>query len=135
MRATTDSDGELRFDPVNKPGVSNLLNIYSALTGKTVDEILAGQSWRGYGDLKKELVGVTQEALAPIKANYNETPTDNLLRCVKSLDFFSLICLIMVAGSIISEELGFLGVLIISLLFVFIFYSKIILCFKKTLFC
>ncbi len=39
-----------------------------------------------------------------IKANYNETPTDNLLRCVKSLDFFSLICLIMVAGSIISEE-------------------------------
>ena len=46
MRATTDSDGELRFDPV--------------------------QSWRGYGDLKKELVGVTQEALAPIKKNYEE---------------------------------------------------------------
>ncbi|MDD6310878.1 MAG: tryptophan--tRNA ligase [Firmicutes bacterium] len=72
MRATTDSDGEIRFDIENKPGVSNLLNIYSALSGKTVEEILAAQNWRGYGDLKKELVAVTQEALAPIKANYNE---------------------------------------------------------------
>ncbi len=72
MRATTDSDGEFRFDPVNKPGVSNLLNIYSAFSGVSVDEILAGQSWRGYGDLKKELVAVTQEALAPIKKNYEE---------------------------------------------------------------
>lgn len=72
MRATTDSDGEIRFDIENKPGVSNLLNIYSALSGKTVEEILAAQNWIGYGDLKKELVAVTQEALAPIKANYNE---------------------------------------------------------------
>ena len=72
MRATTDSDGEFRFDPVNKPGVSNLLNIYSAFSGVSVKEILAGQSWRGYGDLKKELVAVTQEALAPIKKNYEE---------------------------------------------------------------
>ena len=64
--------GEFRFDPVNKPGVSNLLNIYSAFSGVSVEEILAGQSWRGYGDLKKELVAVTQEALAPIKKNYEE---------------------------------------------------------------
>ncbi|MCQ2546082.1 MAG: tryptophan--tRNA ligase [Clostridia bacterium] len=72
MRATTDSDGEIRFDPEAKPGVSNLLNIYSAFSGKTVDEIIANQQWRGYGDLKKELVAVTQEALAPIKKNYEE---------------------------------------------------------------
>ena len=72
MRATTDSDGEIRFDPENKPGVSNLLNIYSAFSGRTVEDILANQNWRGYGDLKKELVAVTQEALAPIKANYEE---------------------------------------------------------------
>ena len=72
MRATTDSDGEIRFDPENKPGVSNLLNIYSAFSGKSVEEILADQNWRGYGDLKKELVAVTQDALRPIKENYNE---------------------------------------------------------------
>lgn len=72
MRATTDSDGEIRLDPENKPGVSNLLNIYSAFSGRTVDEILADQQWRGYGDLKKELVAVTQEALAPVKKNYED---------------------------------------------------------------
>ena len=72
MRATTDSDGEIRFDPENKTGVSNLLNIYSAFSGRSVEEILADQNWRGYGDLKKELVAVTQDALRPIKENYNE---------------------------------------------------------------
>lgn len=81
MRATTDSDGEFRYDPVNKPGVSNLLNIYSAFSGTSVEEILAGQSWRGYGDLKKELVAVTQEALGPIKKNYEEIRhSDELIR-------------------------------------------------------
>ena len=81
MRATTDSDGEFRYDPVNKPGVSNLLNIYSAFSGVSVEEILAGQSWRGYGDLKKELVAVTQEALAPIRKNYEEIRhSDELIR-------------------------------------------------------
>lgn len=84
MRATTDSDGELLFDPVNKPGVSNLLNIYSALTGKTIDDILSNQNWRGYGDLKKELVAVTQEAMAPIKRNYNEIrESEELIRILK----------------------------------------------------
>lgn len=72
MRATTDSDGEIKFDPENKPGVSNLLNIYSAFSGRTVEEIIADQKWRGYGDLKKELVSATQEALAPIKKNFEE---------------------------------------------------------------
>ncbi len=73
MRATTDSDGEIRFDIKEKPGISNLLNIYSAFSGKAVEEIITeGAHWRGYGDLKKELVAVTQEALAPIKKNYEE---------------------------------------------------------------
>ena len=82
MRATTDSDGEIRFDPENKPGVSNLLNIYSALSGRTVEEILADQNWRGYGDLKKELVAVTQEALRPIKENYAEIRESDELKAV-----------------------------------------------------
>ena len=81
MRATTDSDGETKFDPENKPGVSNLLNIYSAFSGRTVEEIIADQKWRGYGDLKKELVSATQEALAPIKKNFEEIRhSDELIR-------------------------------------------------------
>lgn len=72
MRATTDSDGEIRFDPENKPGVSNLLNIYSALSGKSIDDIVADFAGCGYGDFKKELVEITKEALVPIKQNFDE---------------------------------------------------------------
>lgn len=72
MRATTDSDGEIRFDPENKPGVSNLLNIYSALSGKSIDDIVDDFAGCGYGDFKKELVEITKEALVPIKQNFNE---------------------------------------------------------------
>lgn len=72
MRATTDSDGEIKFDIENKPGVSNLLNIYSAFSGKSIEDIVAAFSGCGYGDLKKELVGIVQEALTPIKQNFDE---------------------------------------------------------------
>ncbi len=72
MRATTDSDGEIRFDIENKPGVSNLLNIYSAFSGKSIEDIVSAFSGCGYGDLKKELVVIVQEALAPIKKNFDE---------------------------------------------------------------
>ncbi len=80
MRATTDSDGEIRFDPENKPGVSNLLNIYSALSGKSVDDIAADFAGCGYGDFKKELVEITKEALIPIKQNFNEIRETEELR-------------------------------------------------------
>ena len=72
MKSTTDSEGVIRFDIENKPGVSNLLNIYSALSGESVDDLVARYAGSGYGDFKKDRVGITQEALAPIKANFNE---------------------------------------------------------------
>lgn len=72
MKSTTDSEGVIRFDIENKPGVSNLLNIYSAFSGQSVDDIVARYSGSGYGDFKKDLVGITQEALAPIKQNFSE---------------------------------------------------------------
>ena len=72
MRATTDSDGEIRFDIENKPGVSNLLSIYSAFSGRSIEDIVAEYAGCGYGDFKKDLVGITQEALAPIKKNFDE---------------------------------------------------------------
>ena len=72
MKATTDSEGVIRFDVENKPGVSNLLNIYSVLSGKTIEELEAAYEGKGYGDFKKDLVKVTAEALAPIQARYEE---------------------------------------------------------------
>ncbi|BCJ88438.1 tryptophan--tRNA ligase [Effusibacillus dendaii] len=67
MKAVTDTDNQIRFDPVNKPGISNLLTIYSLFSGETIpqlEERLAGQ---GYGTLKKELVEVVVNHLQPIQ--------------------------------------------------------------------
>ena len=72
MKATTDSDGIVKLDAENKPGISNLLNIYSALSEKTVAELETMYEGKGYGDFKKDLVEVTIDALAPIKQRYQE---------------------------------------------------------------
>lgn len=72
MRATTDSDGVIKFDPENKPGVSNLLNIYSVLSGISIEDLEKKYEGCGYGDFKKDLVEVTINALAPIKERFNE---------------------------------------------------------------
>ncbi len=72
MKATTDSEGIIRFDVENKPGISNLLNIYSVLSGKSIETLEAEYEGKGYGDFKKDLVEVTVDALAPIKARYEE---------------------------------------------------------------
>ena len=72
MRATTDSDGEIRYDIENKPGVSNLLSIYSAFSGKEIPVLEKEYEGQGYGTLKKDLVEVAVDAIAPIKKNYQE---------------------------------------------------------------
>ncbi len=72
MKSTTDSEGIIRFDVQNKPGVSNLLNIYSVLSGKSIDSIVNEYDGKGYGDFKKDLVDVTINALSPIRAKYEE---------------------------------------------------------------
>ncbi|MEG0923812.1 MAG: tryptophan--tRNA ligase [Anaerovoracaceae bacterium] len=72
MKATTDSEGIVKFDVENKPGISNLLNIYSVLSGISIPELEAKYEGKGYGDFKKDLVEITVEALAPIKATYEE---------------------------------------------------------------
>ena len=80
MKATTDSEGIIRFDPQEKPGVSNLLNIYSALTGEEIDSIVKDFDGKGYGDFKKALVEVTNDALKPIQQRFTEIrESDELL--------------------------------------------------------
>lgn len=72
MRSTTDSEGSIRYDIGSKPGISNLLNIYSAFSGLGVAEIEKKYDGRGYGDFKKDLVDVTVEAIMPIQHRYHE---------------------------------------------------------------
>ncbi|MCS7483855.1 tryptophan--tRNA ligase [Umezawaea endophytica] len=66
--AVTDAGREVVFDVVEKPGVSNLLTIYSALTGRAVPELEADYAGRGYGDLKKDLGEVFTEFVTPVQA-------------------------------------------------------------------
>ncbi|GGA70282.1 tryptophan--tRNA ligase [Pseudoclavibacter endophyticus] len=72
MRAVTDADGEIRFDRETKPGVSNLLTIYSVLSGTPIDGLEREYQGRGYGDLKKGLAEVVQSVFAPIRDRANE---------------------------------------------------------------
>ena len=72
MRATTDSEGSIKFDMKEKPGISNLMNIYSVFSGMEICEVEKTFEGKGYGDFKKELVQVTKESLTPIKEKYEE---------------------------------------------------------------
>ena len=65
--AVTDSGAEIRFDETEKPGISNLLTIYSALTGKAIPEIEAAYSGRGYGDFKGDLADIVVDFLTPFR--------------------------------------------------------------------
>ena len=75
-RAVTDSDGVVRFDAENKPGVSNLMTIYSTFTGKDLAAIEAEFAGKGYGDFKLAVAEVTADALAPVQAEYGRILAD-----------------------------------------------------------
>lgn len=84
MKATTDSEAVIRFDPVNKPGVSNLLTIYSVFAEKSMEELEHQYEGCGYGALKKDLVEVINEKLQPIQERFNDIRhSDELLRILE----------------------------------------------------
>ncbi len=65
--AVTDSGREVRFDPQAKPGVSNLLTIFSALSGRDVAELEASYEGCGYGDLKRDVADVFVDFVTPVR--------------------------------------------------------------------
>ncbi len=67
-RAVTDSDAEVRYAPEEKPGISNLLVIYHAFTGKSLAEAEKDFAGKGYGDFKVAVGETVADALAPIQA-------------------------------------------------------------------
>ena len=75
-RAVTDSETEIRFDPENKPGVSNLLNIISALSGENVDSICGSLDGQGYGALKNRAADCVVSALEPLQAEFKRLIAD-----------------------------------------------------------
>ncbi len=74
--AVTDTGREVVADPVGKPGVTNLLTIHSALSGRTVAQLEEHFAGRGYGDLKKELAEVVSDFVTPVRARTQELLAD-----------------------------------------------------------
>ena len=69
-RAVTDSDGVVRYDPANKPGVSNLIAIYHIFTGKSIEEVEREFDGQGYGVFKEAVGAAVADGLAPIQGEY-----------------------------------------------------------------
>ncbi len=74
--AVTDSDGLIKFDPVNKPGVSNLLTIMSCCTNESIDSIVARFEGKGYGEFKNAVADSVVTTLKPIQQKYKELLND-----------------------------------------------------------
>ncbi len=74
--AVTDTGREILFDPVGKPGVSNLLTIYSALDGRSVGELVEAYQGKGYGDLKSDLAEVVVQFVRPVQERTREYTED-----------------------------------------------------------
>ena len=72
MSATTDSEMCVKYDPENKPGISNLINIYASLTGETIKEVEEKFKNSNYGEFKKNVADVVCNFLEKIQERYNE---------------------------------------------------------------
>ena len=71
-RAQTDSDNAVRYDREAKPGISNLMDIFAALTDKSHEEIERAYAGQGYGTFKKDVAEATISVLEPIQKRYAE---------------------------------------------------------------
>ncbi|WP_030764316.1 tryptophan--tRNA ligase [Streptomyces sp. NRRL F-2664] len=70
--AVTDTEAEIRFDTEKKPGVSNLLTIYSTLTGESIAALEEKYAGKGYGALKTDLAGVMVDFVTPFQQRTHE---------------------------------------------------------------
>ncbi|HEY5154910.1 MAG TPA: tryptophan--tRNA ligase, partial [Acidimicrobiales bacterium] len=73
-RAVTDTESEVRYDPKEKPGVSNLLSILGACTGRSPEDLAGG--YTQYGPLKADTADAVAETLRPIQDRYAELAAD-----------------------------------------------------------
>ena len=79
MGATTDSEMSVRFDPENKPGISNLINIYASLTEMSISEIEEKFASANYGEFKRCVADVVCEFLTSVQEKYNDIINSGML--------------------------------------------------------
>lgn len=107
-RATTDSGREIRFDRESKPEVSNLMGIYSLMSGLSLPEVEARFEGQGYGPFKKELAERIVDVLEPLQQRYREIRSSGMLEEVlkQGAEKASVVADRVVAG--VKERMGFL---------------------------
>ncbi len=79
MSAVTDSDNSIYYDEENKPGISNLLTIYSSLTGLSMEETIKHFQNYNYGNLKREIADITVKKILDIQTKYNDIMNSGLI--------------------------------------------------------
>lgn len=79
MSAVTDSIGIVQFDPINQPGISNLLTIHSAISNESIADICLRFKDKGYGEFKKEVADVVCNELQMLQNRFNEIVKDDYL--------------------------------------------------------
>jgi tryptophanyl-tRNA synthetase len=82
-RAVTDSDSTIDYDPVNRPGISNLLTIYAQLGGRQVPRLVKDYAGKGYGDFKKDLADVVVKFLEDFQKKYNSISDKEALKILE----------------------------------------------------
>ena len=82
MSAVTDTCAHVNYDKENQPGVSNLLEIMSSLSGEPIDSIVTRYEGKGYGEFKKEVAEVVAKELTMIQNRYNEIMKSGLIEQV-----------------------------------------------------
>jgi tryptophanyl-tRNA synthetase len=83
MSAVTDSEPTVRYDPAEKPGISNLLEIMSACTGRSIDDLVGDYGDGGYGAFKEAVAEAVIAELAPIRAAYESLDDAEVARILQ----------------------------------------------------
>jgi tryptophanyl-tRNA synthetase len=83
MSAVTDSEPTVRYDPADKPGISNLLEIMSACTGRSIDDLVDEYGDGGYGAFKEAVAEAVIAELAPIRATYENLDDAEVARILQ----------------------------------------------------
>lgn len=84
MRAVTDSGKEIKFDQKNKPAISNLLTIYSLLSGESIKDLENKYQGKGYGDFKKDLAEAAAEFLEDFQKRFNAYSDEEVKEILKA---------------------------------------------------
>ncbi|WP_379130404.1 tryptophan--tRNA ligase [Paenibacillus sp. sgz500958] len=107
-RATTDSGSEVRYDPANKPEISNLMVIYAECAGMTLQEVADRFEGKMYGGFKKELAEVVVATLEPLQQRYHEIRSSGTITDILAQGAEKARVLAAETLSGVKERMGFL---------------------------